>query len=118
MLCRTTPAPPERATETGGLMRKFFAIVSVWIIVLAAGALVAQQTAAPAGGAGPIPWAYGFPPGPATPAAAPPAAPAPLAAAAAPHDTSKKSLPGSTSSFTLTEIRNGFGPADWYPEDH
>ena len=97
-------------------MRRLAAIVSVWIVVLAAGALVAQQTAAPAGGSsGPIPWAYGFPPGPAA-AAAPPAAPAP--AAAAPADDSKKSLPGSTGSFTLTEIRNGFGPADWYPEDH
>jgi cytochrome c553 len=108
-------------------MRRFFAIVSVWIIVLAAGALVAQQTAAPPAGAaagsssasGPIPWAYGFPPGGASPAAAPPAATPPAAAApAAQDDGSKKSLAGSTGSFTLTEIRNGFGPADWYPEDH
>jgi len=103
-------------------MRKFLAIVSVWIIVLAAGALVAQQTAAPAAGSsGPIPWAYGFPPGPAAPAATPAAAApaaAPAAAAPAAPDDSKKTLPGSSGSFTLAEIRNGFGPADWYPEDH
>jgi len=100
-------------------MRKFLAIVSVWIVVLAAGALVAQQTAAPAAGSsGPIPWAYGFPPGPAAPPAAAAPAAAPAAAAPAAPDDSKKTLPGSSGSFTLAEIRNGFGPADWYPEDH
>src|SRR5678810_221193 len=99
-------------------MRKFLAIVSVWIVVLAAGALVAQQTAAPAAGSsGPIPWAYGFPPGPAAPPAAAAPAAAPAAAAPAAPDDSKKTLPGSSGSFTLAEIRNGFGPADWYPED-
>jgi cytochrome c553 len=100
------------------MMRRFLSIVSVWIVVLATGALLAQQAATPSGAtpaagaaaaSGPIPWAYGFPP-----AGAPAATPAP----AAPDDGSKKSLPGSTGSFTLTEIRNGFGPADWYPEDH
>lgn len=95
-------------------MRRFLAILTVGIMMLAAGIVVAQQPPAPAAGAaatsGPIPWAYGFPP-----AGAPAAAPAPPAA---PDDGSKKTLPGSTGSFTLTEIRNGFGPADWYPEDH
>ena len=99
-------------------MRRFLAVVAVWVIVLAAGALVAQQAAAPQRGqggaapavAGPIPWAYGFPvPGAPAPAPAPPGAQ---------DDGSKKSLPGSAGAFTLTEIRNGFGPADWYPEDH
>ena len=33
-------------------------------------------------------------------------------------DGSPKTLPGSTGKFTLTEIRNGFGPADWHPGDH
>lgn len=28
------------------------------------------------------------------------------------------SLPGSDGMFTLTEARNRFGPADWYPQDH
>jgi len=60
--------------------------------------------------AGPPPWAYGFPEaGAPAPAAPPPAAP---------EDGAKKHLAGSTGEFTLTEIRNGFGPADWYPGDH
>jgi cytochrome c553 len=58
---------------------------------------------------GPPAWAYGFPqPGA---AAAPPARPA------AP-DNSPKHLDGSTLEFTLTQIRDGFGPADWFPGDH
>jgi cytochrome c553 len=66
-------------------------------------------------------WAYGFPSN--APAAAPGGAGggggrgAGGAAPAAP-DTSLKSLPGSTLQFTLAQIRDGFGPADWYPGDH
>ena len=83
--------------------------------------LVAQRGAQPgqAGGAGEAPsqptppnlplWAYGYPQSGSAPAPAPPAAQ---------DDGTPKSLPGSTRQFTLTEIRNGFGPADWYPEDH
>jgi cytochrome c553 len=60
---------------------------------------------------GPPGWAYGFPPGTSgTPAAAP-------APAAAP-DTSVKHLPGSSGAFTVPQIRDAFGPADWYPNDH
>src|SRR4029077_7178853 len=33
-------------------------------------------------------------------------------------DTSTKKLPGSSGEFTLAQIRDGFGPADWYPGDH
>ncbi|PYR07644.1 MAG: cytochrome C-binding protein, partial [Acidobacteria bacterium] len=29
-----------------------------------------------------------------------------------------KQLPGSTLSFTRQQISDGFGPADWFPEDH
>jgi len=62
---------------------------------------------------GPPGWAYGFPPGTSgTPTAAP--APAPAAA----PDTSVKHLPGSTGAFTVPQIRDAFGPADWYPSDH
>ncbi|HXA65276.1 MAG TPA: hypothetical protein VNV82_08995 [Bryobacteraceae bacterium] len=62
---------------------------------------------------GPPGWAYGFPPGtPGTPAAAP--APTPPAA----PDTSVKHLPGSSGAFTVPQIRDAFGPADWYPNDH
>src|SRR5262245_5877626 len=67
---------------------------------------------------GPPAWAYGLPP-----AGAAPAAPAGRGGggggrgAAAP-DTTPKTLPGSTLSFTSAQIRDGFGPADWFPGDH
>ena len=54
-------------------------------------------------------WAYGY---------APPGTPAAPAAPAAPDDGSLKSLQGSTGKFTLTQVRDGFGPADWHPGDH
>ena len=62
-------------------------------------------------------WAYGF----TTPlgsAAGVPAAPAATPAAATQADTSQKHLPGSTLAFTIAQIRDTFGPADWYPGDH
>jgi cytochrome c553 len=62
----------------------------------------------------PPPWAYGFPSEPS--AAAPPAAASPAPAPA--PDVTPRQLPGSTGSFTLAQIRDGFGPADWYPGDH
>jgi len=54
-------------------------------------------------------WAY------AIPAARPAGAPAPTPP---PPDTSMKTLPGSTLSFTRQQISDGFGPADWFPGDH
>jgi cytochrome c553 len=59
---------------------------------------------------GPPQWAYGT---------APAAGPAGRAAQAAPPDnTTPRTLAGSTLSFTLPQIRDGFGPADWFPGDH
>jgi cytochrome c553 len=49
-------------------------------------------------------WAYAITPGP--------AAPAP------PDDGAKLSLPGSDKSFTLDQVRNRMGPADWFPGEH
>ncbi len=49
-------------------------------------------------------WAYAITPGPA------PAAPV--------DDGTRHSLPGSDKQFTLDQIRNRMGPADWYPGDH
>ncbi|HWE52549.1 MAG TPA: hypothetical protein VG273_22330 [Bryobacteraceae bacterium] len=67
--------------------------------------------------ADPPPWAYGFPAQAA--AAESVARPAGRSAGTAPAaDASLKSLPGSTLQFTLAQIRDGFGPADWFPEDH
>ena len=63
---------------------------------------------------GPPAWAYGYPQ-PGTPAA--PAGAGGRGAPAAP-DSSPKHLEGSNLEFTLTQIRDGFGPADWFPEDH
>ena len=54
-------------------------------------------------------WAY------AIPAPRPAGAPAP---APPPPDTSPKQLPGSTLTFTRQQISDGFGPADWFPQDH
>jgi cytochrome c553 len=83
------------------MMRKCLAAICASGFVAAAAVL--------AGAGGPPQWAYGTP---AEGAAAPAAAPA------APDDGAKKHLPGSSGEFTLTEVRNGFGPADWYPGDH
>ena len=42
----------------------------------------------------------------------------PAGAKPAPDDGLPKKLPGSSGAFTLPQIRDGFGPADWYPGDH
>src|ERR1035437_5266483 len=63
---------------------------------------------------GPPAWAYGFPQ-PGTPAA--PAGRGGRGGQAAP-DNSPKRLAGSHLEFTLAQIRDGFGPADWFPDDH
>src|SRR5262245_7675965 len=64
-------------------------------------------------------WAYGFPP--ASAAGSVPAAPAGRGGRGGQQpapDTGTKKLPGSSGEFTLAQIRDGFGPADWYPGDH
>jgi len=60
----------------------------------------------------PPPWAYGFTAPPSEQGSAPPAA-APVK-----DDGTQRHVPGSTLSFTLTQIRDNTGPADWYPNDH
>jgi cytochrome c553 len=79
-------------------------VIVVLASILASGLLSAAAD-------GPPPWAYGF-------GSAGPNAPAAPAAAAAPDDGTPKRLPGSSAAFTLPQIRDGFGPADWYPGDH
>lgn len=82
---------------------------SFWVpIVLLAVPLIG--TAAPQQeqvGKGPLPWAYAGD-APANDPAAP----------TAPPDTSLKHVPGSDLSFTLAQVVDGFGPADWHPGDH
>lgn len=98
-------------------MRKFVVVMLALAFVIAAGVLAAQQQST----AVPPPWAYGFaaPPGPpaATPATAPGARGGGAPPAAAP-DTTQHKLAGSTLSFTVAQIRDGNGPADWFPGDH
>jgi cytochrome c553 len=35
-----------------------------------------------------------------------------------PDDGRKRTLPGGTGEWTVTEIANDYGPVDWYPSDH
>jgi cytochrome c553 len=89
-------------------MRMFVGVVVVGLATLV--------TAGVLGAAGDPPgWAYAIAP------AAPPAGGggggAPAAAPAAP-DPTPRSLPGSTLTFPLANIRDAFGPADWFPGDH
>ena len=92
------------------------------------GAPVAAQAVTTAG---PPPWAYGFAAAAAPVAASATAAPAggrggaPGGAggggrggAAPPPDTTKRTVAGSGLSFTLTQVRDTYGPADWFPGDH
>jgi cytochrome c553 len=91
-------------------MRSFVgAVIFGLACVVAAGVLLAADA--------PPPWAYGFAVPP-PPAGTPPPAPAAAPPAAAPVDATLKHLPGSSLAFTLTQIRDAFGPADWYPGDH
>jgi cytochrome c553 len=88
----------------------------IGIVIIALAPVLAVEVAV-AADALPM-WAYGVPAAPAGAGNAPAAgrgAPAPQAGA---NDTSLKKLAGSSGSFTLTQIRDGFGPADWYPGDH
>jgi cytochrome c553 len=80
-------------------------------------ALTAMTTVSTSFGAdGPPAWAYGYPqPGA---AAAPAGGGGGGRGAQGAPDTSPKHLAGSTLEFTLAQIRDGFGPADWFPGDH
>ena len=64
----------------------------------------------------PPPWAYGF--ASAAGAAAAPAPPPAAPAAPPAPDPTPRHVPGSTAAFPLAEIRDAFGPADWFPGDH
>ncbi|MFO1183159.1 MAG: c-type cytochrome [Bauldia sp.] len=86
------------------ISRKRLGLAALATIALAAGAAIAQQAAPDVA---PI-WAWGF----TTPAPTPPPA-------GTPRDTvAKYSVPGSKASYTEAEANFGFGPADWFPEDH
>ncbi|PWU00158.1 MAG: cytochrome C-binding protein [Terriglobia bacterium] len=75
----------------------------LWVIVTIALAYACAVGVSLA--AEPPAWAYAIPP------TTTPAAPAP-------DDGSPKHISGSSGQFTLTQIRDAFGPADWFPGDH
>src|SRR5258705_12272727 len=83
-------------------MRRFAALVVLAALPFAATVALRAAADIPA-------WAYAIAPPP-TPAAPGTPAPAP--------DTSLKSLPGAAKQYTRQQIADGFGPTDWYPEDH
>jgi cytochrome c553 len=104
-------------------MRRFAVAIVGGLSLVASGVVVAQQGAAAGGTGSTAPasmnWAYAIPPAPAggAPAAGARAGgAAPAAAPAAEQPTIQ--LPGSTLRFTLAQVRDGFGPADWFPGDH
>ena len=95
----------------------------VGVLSIAAGIAVAAQSGQPA--AAPD-WAYGYL-GPLTssdriaPPCPPTAKPFPDCAYVGgnpPDGDVKRTLPGTSLSFSRNEVFADFGPADWYPEDH
>jgi cytochrome c553 len=87
----------------------------IWALVVAvllASAAVAKPPQQDGKKDPPPSWAYGFdsPPRPS-------ATLAPLGAQE-PDDGAIRHLPGSAFSFTLTQVRDSYGPADWFPGDH
>ena len=86
-------------------MQKGFGLVLGLACVLIAGAVIAATDAPP-------PWAYGFVLPVTEQPKAPPGQPA------VKDDGIARHIPGATLSFTLTQVRNVFGPADWFPDDH
>jgi len=88
--------------------RRGILVMALAGVVTATALPVAKETAA-----GPPPaWAYGF----VLPVTDEPKAPA--AQPAVNDDGSQRHIPGATLSFTLTQVRNVYGPADWFPGDH
>jgi cytochrome c553 len=101
------------------LMMALASLVTAGVVfaAIAAGPTAARPAAGPTPAtepaAGPPPaWAYGF----VLPVTEQPQAPA--GQPAVQDDGSQRHIPGATLSFTLTQVRNGYGPADWFPGDH
>ncbi len=79
-------------------MKSFVSLLAAALVGAASPLALAQSLADE------LAWAYAL-----TPGTAPPA---PI------DDGTRHSLPGSEHEFTLDEIRNRQGPADWFPGDH
>ena len=100
-------------------MRRFAVAIVGGLSLVASGVVVAQQGAPAAGTGSTAPqsmnWAYAIPPAPAAP---PAAGGARAGGAPAAAEQPPVQLPGSTLRFTPAQIRDAFGPADWFPGDH
>ncbi len=114
-------------------MRPTLLIVSFAVLAQACGR---SSTSAPSTAAAPQTqassaptWAYGFAtPAPGPGSGAPAAQPAAggrggapgggRGGAAPPPDTVQRTVAGSTQTYTATQIRDIYGPADWFPGDH
>jgi cytochrome c553 len=92
-------------------MRRFLGLGILALTPVVAVAVLEAQYAQPTPPGQPA-WAYAIPIPPPTPPAGTPAPTPP------PADTTMRTLPGTDRTFTRAQISNGFGPADWYPNDH
>ena len=102
-------------SRRGILVMALAGVVTAGVVfaALVAGQTATALSAAKETAAGPPPaWAYGF----VLPVTDEPKAPA--AQPAVNDDGSQRHIPGATLSFTLTQVRNVYGPADWFPGDH
>jgi len=91
-------------------MRRFLGFALLALTPFVAVAVVGAQYAQPTPPGQPA-WAYGIPPAPQ------PGTAMPTPAAESKDPTSHK-LPDTDRTFTMAQIANPFGPADWYPNDH
>jgi cytochrome c553 len=80
----------------------------ILVVIVALGMLPLAGSGSVRAAAGMPDWAYAIPQPP----------PEGTARAAAPPDTTSRQVPGSPLSFTRAQISDGFGPADWFPNDH
>ena len=87
-----------------------------WVLLVAAVTLaaVAAKPQGQEGATAPPPWAYGLE----STTGAPPTDRPDSDARGGLDDGTLRHVPGSTLAFTLTQLRNNYGPADWFPGDH
>src|SRR5690349_8118095 len=99
-----------------GAMKKVIGAIVFGTVLAAAGAVLLRAAGMPL-------WAYGY-------VEPPPASsdysskctvqrPVDCARGGTPADDGRKrTLPGATGEWTVTEAANDYGPVDWYPNDH
>jgi cytochrome c553 len=97
-------------------MRKVIGLLAIGFVCATAGAVLLRAAGMPL-------WAYGYvdPPPAASDYSHKCTAAHPFDCARGgtpPDDGRKRTLPGGTGEWTVTEIANDYGPIDWYPGDH